>query len=172
MDTKLVFHPVRMRLITAISGQQLTTNQLLQAIPEVPQATLYRHIGALIKGGVLEVADLRKIRGVEERMLRMKGPPSVTRQDLKGKTRAELEQMAVVYVSELLSDLRRYLHGKKKADPFRDGVQVSKVKLYLSDGELAKLNGVILKMILAASKKKPASGRRGRIFSYAIVPSE
>jgi hypothetical protein len=172
MDTRLVFHPVRMRLITAISGQQLTTKQLLAAIPEIPQATLYRHIGALIQGGVLEIVDLRKIRGVEERVLRMKGPPSVTRQDLKGKTRAELEQMAMVFVSGLLSDMRRYLGGKKKPDPFRDGVQVSKVKLYLSDAELADLNGEIVKMLLAASKKSPAAGRPGRIFSYTIIPSE
>ncbi len=171
MDARLIFHPVRMRLITAISGQQLTTKQLLKAIPEIPQATLYRHIAALIGGGVLEVVEQRKIRGVEERVLRMKGPPSVTRQDLKGKTRAELEQMAIVFVAELLYDMRRYLRGKKKPDPFRDGVQVSKVKLYLSDAELGELNGEILEWILAASKKSPAADRPGRIFSYTIIPS-
>ena len=78
----------------------------------------------------------------------------------------------MVFVSGLLSDLRRYLHGKKKADPFRDGVQISKVMLYLSDAELAGLNGEVLQLILAASKKKQAAGRKGRIFSYTIIPSE
>jgi hypothetical protein len=172
MDTRLIFHPVRMRLITAISGRQLTTKQILKAIPDIPQATLYRHIGALIKGGVIEVVELRKIRGVEERVLRMKSPPSIESRDLKGKTRSELEQMAIVFVSELLSDMRRYLRGKKKPDPFRDGVQVSKVTLHLSDAELADLNGKIMKMIFAASENPPMASRRGRIFSYTIIPSE
>ncbi len=172
MDSRLVFHPVRMRIITAVSGRQITPRQLQKAIPEIPQATLYRHIRALIKGGVLEVVEERKIRGVEERVLRMKGPPSVTERDLKGKTKAELEQMANVFVSGLLSDMRRYLHGRKKVDPFRDGVQVNKVNLYLSDAELADLNGEIMGLILAALKNSPAADRKGRIFSYTIVPSE
>ena len=172
MDTRLIFHPVRMRLITAVSGQQLTTRQLLKAIPDIPQATLDRHIGALIRGGVLEVVELRKIRGVEERLLRMKGPPSVTSRDLKGKTRAELEQLGNMFVSGLLSDIRRYLYGRKKPDPFRDGVQISKVMLQLSDAELAELDGKIQNLIIAASKIRPARGRRGRIFSYTIIPGE
>jgi hypothetical protein len=171
MDTRLVFHPVRMRVITAVSGQTVTTKQLQKAIPEIPQATLYRHIGALINGGVLEVMELRKIRGVEERLLRMKGPPSVTPRDLKGKTRVELEQLGNMFVSGLLSDIRRYLYGRKKPDPFRDGVQIHKALLLLSDAELAKLNGEVMRLILAALKRKPAAGRKGRIFSYSIIPS-
>ncbi len=172
MNPDLVFHPVRMRLITAISGQQLTTRQVLKVIPDVPQATLYRHIGALIRGGVLEVVERRKIRGVEERLLRVKSPPSVTPRDLQGKTNAELEQMGIVFVSGLLSDIRRYLHGKKKADPFRDGVQLSKVTLQLSDAELAALDGKIQKLIMAAVKQPGGASRKGRIFSYLIVPAE
>jgi DNA-binding transcriptional ArsR family regulator len=172
MNPDLVFHPVRMRIITAVSGRQLATRELLKAIPEIPQATVYRHVRALIKGGVLEVVEERKIRGVEERIFRMKAPPSVTRRDLKGKTNAALEQMGMVFVSGLLSDIRRYLHGKWKVDPFRDGVQISKVTLHLSDAELAELNGRVLRLILAASKKKAAAGRKGRIFSYTIIPSE
>jgi DNA-binding transcriptional ArsR family regulator len=161
-----------MRIITAVSGRQLTTRELLKAIPEVPQATVYRHVRALLKGGVLEVVEQRKIRGVEERIFRMKAPPSVTRRDLKGKTNADLEQMGMVFVSGLLSDIRRYLCGKKKADPFRDGVQLNKVTLHLSNAELAKLNGEVMGLILAAVKIKPGAGRKGRIFSYSIIPSE
>ncbi|MGB7538519.1 MAG: helix-turn-helix domain-containing protein [Anaerolineales bacterium] len=172
MNPDLVFHPVRMRIITAVSGRQVTTRQLLEAIPEIPQATLYRHVRALIKGGVLEVVEARKIRGVEERIFKMKAPPSVTRRDLKGKTNAELEQMGMVFVSGLLSDIRRYLQEKKTADPFRDGVQLNKVTLFLSDTELAKLNGEVMRLIRTAVRKEPAPGRKGRIFSYTIIPSE
>jgi hypothetical protein len=172
MDTRLMFDPVRMRLIAAISGQHLTTQQLVKAIPDIPQATPHRHIGALIQGGVLEIVALRKIRGVEERLLRMKGPPSIARQDLKGKTRAELERMAVVFISGLPSDIRRYLRGRKKPDPFRDGVQRSTVTLHLDDAELAMLNDAVVRLILDALNKKPVAGRKGRIFSDTIILSE
>lgn len=172
MDAEMILHPVRMRIITAVSGRQVTTRQLLKTIPEIPQATLYRHIRALISGGVLEVVEERQIRGVEERVLRMKGPPSISKEDLKGRTRADLERMAFVFVSGLLSDMRRYLRGRKgTVDPFRDGVQISKVQIYLSDTETEELNREIQRIILAALKNQPSGNRKGRIISYTIIPS-
>jgi DNA-binding transcriptional ArsR family regulator len=172
MDTGLIFHPVRLQIITAVSGRRITTRELLRAIPDVPQATLYRHVRALIRGGVLEVAGERRIRGVEERIIRMKAPPAITPRDLKGKSVADLEQIGVVFVSGLLADIRRYLRGKKKVDPFRDGVQVSKVMLQLSDAELSDLNGRIVGLLMAAADNEPGSGRRSRVFSYLIIPAQ
>ena len=172
MDTDLIFHPVRLRIIAAVSGRQITTRELSASIPEIPQATLYRHVRALIEGGVLEVVAERQIRGVEERVLRITSPSLISPQDLRRKTGADLERMGTVFVSGMLADIRRYLRGKKKPDPFRDGVQVSKVTLLLDDAELSELNGRIVELLTAAAKHNPAAGRRGRIFSYTIIPSE
>lgn len=172
MDADLIFHPVRMRIITAVSGRRVTTRELLRAIPDVPQATLYRHVRALVAGGVLRIVEERRVRGVEERVLQLTGPSLISPRDVRGRTRSDLERMGAVFISGMLADIRRYLHGKRKPDPFRDGVQVSKVLLQLSDAELADLNGKIVGLLAAAANNEPAPGRRGRILSYTIVPSE
>jgi hypothetical protein len=172
MDPEVIFHPVRMRLITAVSGRRVTAKQLLKEIPDIPQATLYRHIRALIEGGIFEIAEERKIRGVEERLLRMRRTPSLSTEDLRRSTRADVERMAVVFTSGLLADFRRYLRGRRKPDPVGDGVQASKIMLYLDDEELEELNRSVLELIESASKKTAGVNRQGRIFSYTIIPAK
>ena len=41
-------------------------------LPDIPQATLYRHIAVLADAEVLEVADERRVRGAVERSYRLR----------------------------------------------------------------------------------------------------
>lgn len=61
-------HPVRLRVVLALAGgRNLTTAQIADDMPDVPPATLYRHISALSEAGVLDVVSERRIRGAVER---------------------------------------------------------------------------------------------------------
>ena len=65
----LILHPIRMRIILALAqGRSLTAQELGAALPDVAQATLYRHLNRLLKGGVLAVVDERQVRGAVERI--------------------------------------------------------------------------------------------------------
>jgi hypothetical protein len=63
----LLLHPVRMRLVTELAGRQMTPGQLAAALPDVPQATLYRQINRLLEGGVFEVVAEQVVNGATER---------------------------------------------------------------------------------------------------------
>ena len=67
--SEVITHPVRLRIIQQVGGRRLTTAQLREALPEVTQATLYRHVGALLEAGFLAVVDERRVRGAVERTL-------------------------------------------------------------------------------------------------------
>ena len=68
----LVFHPLRSRIIVAFAGQkELSTKQICKLFPNESRATLYRHIAALQEGGILEVTELRAVRGAIERIFRL-----------------------------------------------------------------------------------------------------
>lgn len=62
-----VVHPVRLRVLQAVGGRRVTTAQLREALPDIAQATLYRHVRALVDGGFLEVVEERPVRGAVER---------------------------------------------------------------------------------------------------------
>ena len=53
----LLLHPVRLRIMHAMSGGRvLTTSDLCARLPDVPKTSVYRHVGLLAEAGVLEVA--------------------------------------------------------------------------------------------------------------------
>lgn len=65
----LLMHPVRMQIIQAfIGGKRMSVQELGGRLAEVPPATLYRHLNALVEGGVLTVAEERRVRGAIERV--------------------------------------------------------------------------------------------------------
>jgi DNA-binding transcriptional ArsR family regulator len=169
----LIFHPVRLRIIAAISNQQVTAHDLAAALPDVPLTTLYRHLNALAKGGILNVVAENPIRGTVERVYRLSSPSLLNETDLRGMPRQDCERAFNVFVSALLSDARRYLDTKEEGeaiDLVRDGVEVSKVQLWLSDKEHKALNREMLKHLVVAAENAPAAGRRRRVYSYVSMP--
>ena len=52
----VVLHPVRSRIVRSFIGaERRTVGELTELLPDVPQASLYRHLNALVDGKVLQV---------------------------------------------------------------------------------------------------------------------
>ena len=171
----LIFHPIRLDIISALSTQRMTAKELAQLMPGVPLTTLYRHINLLVEGGLLEVVEEHPIRGTVERVYALAGPPSLHAEDLVGMTKKDYEQAFAIFLSSLLSDAKHYLAAKpddQEIDLFADGVEVTKLQLLLSDEEARTLNAQIFEMIMSATKNEPAPDRRRRVFSYVFIPVE
>src|SRR5512137_805812 len=64
-----LLHPVRMRIVMALAGdQELTPLQLAEQLDDIPLATLYRQISRLAKAGILNVVEERPVRGTLEKV--------------------------------------------------------------------------------------------------------
>src|SRR3977135_4485130 len=74
MDTvDLLLHPVRLRIVHALSGgRALTTAQLCARMPQASKVTVYRQVALLAEGGFLEVAGEQRVRGAVERRYRLR----------------------------------------------------------------------------------------------------
>lgn len=169
----LLLHPIRLQIVTAISTQQMTARELAEAVPDVPQTTLYRHINALVEGGLLKVVSKTQIRGTVERTYAVAALPSLKPEDLQGMTKQDYQQAFLVYLSTLMSAARRYLDSKGEDevfDPLADGLDLSLGTLHLSDAEFQTMNKRILDVILSASGNQPAPDRKRRMFTYLFIP--
>lgn len=169
----LLLHPIRLKIITAISTQQLTAKELLDIIPEVPLTTLYRHINALVEGGLLQVVGETQIRGTIERTYALASLPSLRTEDLQGMTKQEYQQAFLIYLSNLMGAAQRYLASKADNEPFNplaDGVELSLGTLHLSDEEFQSMNQRILDLLMPLTSQPPAPERKRRFFTYLFIP--
>lgn len=169
----LILHPIRARIITEVSGRQLTAKVLAETMPEIPRTTLYRHINALTKGGILVVVEENKVRGTVERVYALnRESTDLSPEELSQMTREDYEQAFTLFVTSLLEDFSRYLdsHEPEKIDPVADGLKFGKVQLHLTDSEFEALHTEVYDAIEAVVGNEPSADRKPRIASVSFLP--
>ena len=167
----LILHPVRMRLLVALARRQLTAGQLTELLPDVPQATLYHHLGLLTRAGLLHVVSERPVRGtVEKRYALADDTALLSPADLAHASREDHLRYFTLFVATLLADFARYLQQDAPLDLLADGVGYHETPFYLSDEEFAQAAAAVNHALLPFLGNQPAPHRRRRLFATIVFP--
>lgn len=168
--TALVLHPVRLRILQAALGRTLTTGELAAALPDVPTASLYRHIAALVDGGVLEVVAERTVRGATERTLQVALPAaSLAPEDIAHMTPEQHVDGATAFLGGVLQAATDYLSAPG-VDPASDGFGYRQIAVWADDDEIAALAAELRELLATAARREPRPGRRRRVLTTVLVP--
>ncbi|MGY1723546.1 helix-turn-helix domain-containing protein [Blastococcus sp. SYSU DS0533] len=169
----LLLHPVRLRVVQAFLGDRtLTTGELRSALPDVPVASLYRHVGVLADAGVLEVVGERKVRGAAERSYRLVlEAANVPADDLAALSPEEHRRAFTAFVATLLADFDRYL-DRGDPDLARDGVGYRQIGLWLTDEEFDGLLTDLRTVLQRRLANRPGDGRRRRLVGLVNLPGD
>jgi DNA-binding transcriptional ArsR family regulator len=170
----LILHPVRLRLLAVLARRQLTARQLSELLPDIPQATLYHHLGKLSHAGLLRVVSERQVRGaVEKRYALAEDTAALGPADLENASREDHLRYFTLFVAMVLGDFARYLQqGMPDAaiNPYVDGVSYHETPLYLSDDEFAQAAAAIMQALLPFLNNEPAPHRRRRLLTTIVFP--
>jgi DNA-binding transcriptional ArsR family regulator len=174
MDTlELLAHPVRLRIVQAMSGgRTLTTSELADRIRDVHKATVYRHVGLLADGGVLEVEAEQRVRGAVERRYRLRRDRAVIDAGTVASMSADDHRRAfAAAMAALLAEFNAYL-GLDHADPVADLVGYRQHVLWLSPDERAEMIGEMRGAIESQIGNEPAPHRAPHLISPILFPTE
>lgn len=169
----LILHPVRMRVIQLLgSGKSSTAQQLAEALPDVPPATLYRHLSKLLQGGILEVVSQRQVRGTQEKTYALKAQAALLGPEEFAKaSREDHMRYFASFLATLMGDYGRYLQ-REKLDPLADGVGYRTVPLNLSDAEFQQMLKALQEALLPFIGLPESPERTIRHFSTVLVPGQ
>ncbi|MEU5941002.1 helix-turn-helix domain-containing protein [Micromonospora sp. NPDC047548] len=166
----LALHPVRIRILRAVAGSRRTTRDLVAALPDIPHATLYRHLATLVRAGLLDVVEERPVRGATERVYALPAqgstPDAVT---LATADREDHARWFTAFVSSLLSEFSRYL-DRDHIDYTADGVGYQQLVLHLSDAELASFARDLGTLLLPLIAHQPTADRTPRLLATILLP--
>jgi hypothetical protein len=171
MSADLLLHPVRLRIVQAFLGDRaLTTTELRSELPDVPAASLYRHVARLVDAGVLAVVTERRVRGAVERtyVLRL-AAASIGLGELAKMSVEEHRHAFMAFVAALLGDFDRYL-ARGDVDLLRDGVSYRLAGMWLDDTELAELLRELVSVLQPRLANAPKPGRKRRILGSVLLP--
>ena len=170
----LVLHPVRLRLIVALARRQLTARQLSELLPDIPQATLYHHLGLLTRAGYLRIVSERQVRGmVEKRYAFAETSSLLTPDDLANLSSEEHLRLFTTFVTTLIGEFARYLEqhaSNAPIDLFADRVGYRETPVYLSDDEFDAAQEALNQAVLPFLRQETAPHRRRRLLAVITFP--
>lgn len=172
MDSlELLAHPVRLRIVHAMSGGQVhTTTQLCARLPDVSKATVYRHVELLASAGILEVADEQRVRGAVERSYRLRRERAGIDADaVASATPEDHRAIFAAAMATLLAEFNSYL-DREDADPAVDLVGYRQHAVWLSPEELTGLIDDLRAAILPRLRNSPTPDRAQYLMSPILFP--
>ncbi|TQL67242.1 helix-turn-helix protein [Nocardioides albertanoniae] len=133
----VVAHPVRLRILHAVGSRDQTTAELQTLLPDVPQATLYRHISVLVKAEVLAVASERRVRGAVERTYTLgERMAHVDQAELSTLSDEQVRAAFLAFVGELL---RTFEDSLGLGEVARSHLGFGSGPLYVDEDDLARI---------------------------------
>lgn len=167
----LVLHPIRMRIVMALAGRELTAQQMAETLGDVPPATLYRHLNRLTEAGVLVVASERRVRGTLEKAYKLGSQGAmIDPQQFAAMSREEHLRYFTTFVATLLDDFSRYMKNPEPINILTDGFGYQKFPMELNEEEFIEVAQGINAAIVPHLSNPPASGRKRRIFATIVMP--
>jgi len=168
---ELLLHPIRIRIVNAFSGNRSrTTSEVCRRLPDVSQATVYRHVALLAEAAVLVVVDEQVVRGAVERHYRLDrerarlDPQAAAEMTLDDHRRAFTAAMAA-----LIADFGAYLNSGTAA-PTEDRIGYRQIPVWLTDTEHDELVKGLQKILAPLMRRGPQSDRRQYLLSPIVFP--
>lgn len=169
---ELLAHPVRLRIVHAMSGGRvLTTAQLGARMPDVSKATVYRQVALLADEGVLAVVGEQRIRGAVERSYRLRPERVAVEPEAAGTLSAqEHRKVFAAAMATLIAEFNAYL--ERDPDPVADAVGYRQNAIWLTEEERTELIEGLRAAIAPRLGNEAAAGRRRYLLSPVLFPVE
>ncbi len=162
-----VLHPGRLRIVHALMDRELTARQLSAELSDIPQASLYRHVGRLVDAGVLRVTREERVRGGTQRTYTVvKSAVTLGPRDLDTASSADHQRYFAAFVGALVAGFEQYLRTTD-ADPTRDGVAYQQIPVWITPAESRQLAAAITDLVQPLRMR--THGRRRRRATFAMV---
>jgi DNA-binding transcriptional ArsR family regulator len=164
----LITHPLRARILVGLMGRELTTGQLARLLPEVPRASLYRHVRRLLDGGLLRIVREVPVRGTLEKVYAVRRDAGqIPAGDVARASRAEHLRHFRTFLETMAECYRAYLEGEDVDPPTQ--VTMVATPLQLNESDYGRFKAELRQLIDAYRSADSASEDR-RILWVASIP--
>ena len=159
-------NPTRQRIIQVIMiKKEATSAEIGEELPDIPRASLYRHIKVLLDAAIITVVKEEFKRGSMEKTYAI--APQMPYED----TNEEYNSLIQSALMGLQGEFCRYFNGENP-DPQRDLLTVGSASFMMSDEEMMEFIKAYGELIQRYMTNKPIEGRKVRKVTIVISPNE
>jgi DNA-binding transcriptional ArsR family regulator len=165
----IVLHPIRFRILMIASGRRVSAQQIIAALPDVPQASAYRHIARLVEAGILQALEEVTTRGTVEKTYSLPDQAAdLSREEMAPVSHDDHMRYFTAFVTLMMSQFRAYLDRKEQGG--KDKGHYWSEAFYLTDVEYEHFFQALKSIEGLVTAHKPGPDRRRRLLFSAIIP--
>lgn len=155
---ELILHPVRLRIIQALSGRTLTIPQLIKALPDLPPNFVELHMETLKENGMVKQIEDGSY-GI------VKGQDTLSDDELSAITPEQYIHYFNVFVTGLQQNFANYVNatgGMKDCEMYFDEY------FYMSDEEYGEFMTQVLELFQKTQYTRHSAGKKRRKFAVVM----
>jgi hypothetical protein len=166
----LITHPVRARILTALMGRQLTTQQVADALPDVPLPSLYRHVRLLADAGILTPVEEVRVNGAAVKVYAVReGGGLLEPTDIADATQSDQLRYFSTFLTTLSEHFRAYL--EREPDGFQTEEMFCRSEpLFLGPDEFQAFYDGLEAFLKPFRERTPTPERRRLLFAAIGIP--
>lgn len=160
---EIVMNPVRQRIFQYFLLHETgTVKELRKALPDIPSASLYRHVKILADSSILMVVGENRIRGTVESVYRL-NKDAMAAEDETGNA----VQMSLL---SICASFAKYFSAGN-ADPQKDMLLLTNCTLLLTDEEFSEYLSEINQVTVKYMKKESSESSNMRRITLISAPT-
>ena len=160
---EIVMNPVRQRIFQYFLLHETgTVKELRQALPDIPSASLYRHIKILADSSILTVVGENRIRGTVESVYRLNKDAMATEDET-----GNAVQMSLL---SICASFAKYF-STGNAAPQKDMLLLTNCTLLLTDEEFSEYLSEINQVTVKYMKQAPSESSKMRRITLISAPT-
>lgn len=172
---ELILHPIRLRIVQALTGSPLSATELKDRLSDVPTSSVYRHLALLRGAGFVELDRTRTGRGPRETVYRLAKVTRLTGPDVEGISLGEHKRMFTTWVITLMQRFERYLDAaatKGSIDLTQDRVGYTEAVFHADEAEFDAFAEQLNRLLSPLLATPEGPGRRRRRLCTVTFPEE
>lgn len=160
----ILMNPIRQRIFQyLIINDEGTVKDIKKSMPDVPNASLYRHIKMLEDNGIITAVRQKQVKAVKENVYVVNREELIT--DDKDGNAVRLVLM------KLYADFSKY-YADEKHDPIKDMLSATTGTLTLSDEKFAEYLEEIYKITIKYMEEEVKEDSKVRQITFISAPVE
>ena len=160
---EIVMNPVRQRIFQYFLLHETgTVKELRKALPDIPSASLYRHIKILADSSILTVVGENRIRGTVESVYRLNQDAMATEDET-----GNAVQMSLL---SICASFAKYF-STGHADPKKDMLLLTNCTLLLTDEEFSEYLSEINQVTVKYMKEESSESSKMRRITLISAPT-
>ena len=165
-----LIHPIRLQILWAVAGRDLTPQQIGTLLPDISQATLYRHLQKLVQIGVLEVVRETPIRGTVEKVYHLvEHKANISRDEFANANREDHIRYLSTFITSMIPLYRAYVMSEMPETIAQD-VSYRSGSFFADEEQRIVFREKFQQLMLETSRLPKTENQRRIFFSYLLFP--